>query len=349
MAYTRHYKRVLIAFGLALGLLAGAQAQNLAGTMDYFEGQVELVRESEVLDASIMSFGESVYSGESVRTGANGRAELSLRRSAGATVTVQGNTAYTLPEPAAGEEPKTAVRLLFGKVALAVDRAAGGEPVEVRSGTAVFGVRGTELDVMTSPDGALLMGVREGQVSTRADRGTTVAAAGQAVEVLPSGSLSTIDVPEGRMSDFFQAWHNLRTEAFRRDPVFFTQNYLNRYREERTRFRDAASDLMSEADTIRRMGADDTGRAQRMQLRGAVAPKVVAARSALALYEESFFALADLLNLLGPADLSGLSESHRAATREFRANQPAALQQLTQVRRLLRLYDSFELSVPSFR
>lgn len=324
-------------------------AQSAVGTMDYFEGAVELIREDAILHSNSLSFGESVFDGETVRTRENGRAEVSLARSGSTTITVSANTAYTVTGSAGGGGGNSGVQVLFGKVSLAVEQATDDEALEVRTGTTAFGVRGTELDVITSPDGAVLMGVRDGEVVARGERGTTTVRAGQAVEVSPGGLFSRINVPSGRMNDYYDAWLELRAQTFRQDPLFFTRNYLERYADTRERFDSAAEDLIDEADTIRRMARGETSRADRMRLRGSVSPEVVAAKSALTLYEDAVYSLSDLLNMLDAEELEGLNRRERNAVREFREEQVGALQRLVAVKRLIRTYDSFELSVPSIQ
>lgn len=338
-------------YRLALLLLVGISLSGFAqegGTVDFFDGSVDLIRADEVLDETVLIFGEVVSPGETVRTGSNGHAELSISSPRPVKITVDEDTAYTLSEVSgtgsgSSEADATGIRLVYGKVSIAVEKSVGESAVEVRAGKAVFGVRGTTFDVVTAPDGAVLMGVREGTVETRTPSGLTDARSGQAVEVLPEGNFSRIDVPQGRLGEYYDAWRRLRGEVFQNDPAFFVSRYLERHGTTERRFARAADALFGVATEIRRMVEEGVSRSERVRLRMSVATAVVNARSARTLYEEALYSLSDLVVFLDAENHQALTEAQQARVRLFKSRQGDEFSRLARVNNLIRIYDSFDI------
>lgn len=142
--------RALAACALSLALfpmiVAAAAAQGV-GKVATLEGTVEIDRAGTTLVAAT---GLDVERGDVLRTGAAGRVRLLLRDDT--VVNLGASSTLTLDEQVLGDEAtplQSALQLLGGKVRVLVSElyAEPGTQFEVKTPTAVAGVRGTEFTV----------------------------------------------------------------------------------------------------------------------------------------------------------------------------------------------------------
>ncbi len=336
---------VVVTFMLFSVLSVSAQ---VVGNLDYFEGDVQISRGDRVFDAWDFGFGESLSQGEVVETGANGNAEFSFVDRVGASVIIRSNTAYTvsLRDGDAGGETEARVDLLFGRVRVVTDGLRENRSLNVRSGAVVAGVRGTEFDVMTSPDGAVLVGTRSGVVATRTERGEQLVRPGTVVEVLSSGVMSSVSIPVERMDDYFDIWLDLRTQAFSANPVLFIQPYLERFDRLYGSFVSSANRLLPFRERLEEAAfRPDLQASDAVNLRTQTATAVVGARGSLAQFEETYFTLAQLVGLMSDSDKAALSASHRRLLDRFQRERNNALRAVADTRYILGLYDMMDFDI----
>ncbi|MFP4509517.1 MAG: FecR domain-containing protein, partial [Spirochaetaceae bacterium] len=294
-----------VAMVLMLHVAVSLSAQ-VVGNLDYFDGEVRISRGNQVFDAWDLGFGEPLSEGEVVETGATGTADFVFVDSVGASMLIQANSAYTVSlrdNGAGGGETEAGVDLLFGRVRVVADGLRENRSLNVRSGAVVAGVRGTEFDVMTAPDGAVIVGTRSGSVATRTDRGEQVAEPGTVVEVLSSGVMSSVNVPVERMDDYFEVWLDLRTQAFSSNPVLFVQPYLERFDRQYPTLETAAEGLLPFRERLEESVFRPELRASdAVNLRTQAAVSVLSTRSSLGQFEETYFTLVQLVGLMSDAD-----------------------------------------------
>jgi hypothetical protein len=147
----------------------------LDGEIVYVSGTVDFRSASGRLDYA--DFGMILREGDSLITGYDGEAELSLPN--GSTVNISPDTVFTFSRASLspGGQPENVFDVVRGQVAFKFNRLGDQEP-SVRGRSAVAGVRGTEFTVVVGADGQSLFVVSEGAVE--------VSAAGRSVELAPS-------------------------------------------------------------------------------------------------------------------------------------------------------------------
>lgn len=337
-----------VAISLML-FVGGKVTAQVVGNLDYFDGEVRISRGTQVFDAWDFGFGEPLSEGEVVETGATGTAEFTFVERVGASMVIQANSAYTVSlrdSGTSGGETEAGVDLLFGRVRVVADGLRENRSLSIRSGAVVAGVRGTEFDVMTAPDGAVIVGTRSGRVVTQTDRGEQIAEPGTVVEVLSSGVMSSVSIPVERMDDYFDIWLDLRTQAFSANPVLFVQPYLERFDRQYPSFVSAADRLLpfrqrlEEAVFRPELRASDA-----VSLRTQAATAVVGTRSSLGQFEETYFTLVQLVGLMSDDDKAALSMTYRRLLDRFQTRRNNALQSVAAARYVLGLYDMMEFDV----
>jgi hypothetical protein len=148
---------------------------------------------------------------------------------------------------------------MAGSVSLKVKRLAGMEStIQVRTPTAVLGVRGTEF-VVASFNGSALVACKEGEVfcASRSEMTSTSVSDGQGVssipgrlvEILESGKLNTGDFPKGNFeknwSDMQNKWKSFNVKIFVADPVTFMNQFVSNWSLYSTKVTNGAAVLRS--------------------------------------------------------------------------------------------------------
>jgi hypothetical protein len=149
--------------------------------LTYVEGDTVMkLKSGKQQDAQI---GDTMNTGDTLRTGADGQAEISQ---SGVTIKVAAGTVFTLMERATAGKTTGVLSVALGSVKYRYDKLTGSEP-QVRTNGAVAGVRGTEFTVFSGADGSTLITVDSGAV--------TVESEGQSVDLAPNEG---VEVPLGR-------------------------------------------------------------------------------------------------------------------------------------------------------
>lgn len=336
---------IIIAIALAITGVAPAVSQQL-GRISYIEGDVELVRDGAVREGYEIGIGEPVLELDVIQTGYDGYVEIELDQPPNSAVRVQENSAYyvELMTDEDGTET-TRLKLLNGTVEVAVDRVSRDSRLNVETRSVVFGVRGTEFDVITAPDEAALLGVREGQVAVATDNEQRVANAGSVVESVPDEALSEESVDDGDFESYYQRWTEIRLQIFRNGATTFVRAYARRYLDSVDTFQRAYRELITYRprleEAVEREGnalGDD------MRLRQQISPSLIAMRSILPIFENTVYRLRELQRFhdqgIGVTEIDG--RSSQAFFREFGRESSRIIGQLSEVRTMFRLYREIE-------
>ncbi|MBB6478733.1 FecR family protein [Spirochaeta isovalerica] len=135
---------------------------------EYVEGEVTIKRISgDLIPAEI---GNSIVPGDSVITGRDGYAELTLESNS--TITIDKDTVFVFAQREKKEEKKSIFMIVLGKIGFKFDKLLQ-EP-DIQTPSSVAGVRGTEFTVVTALDGSSLYVVSEGSVAVEAEGGLVV-------------------------------------------------------------------------------------------------------------------------------------------------------------------------------
>lgn len=341
---TRIRRTIPILLGAVFLLPHLLDAQEI-GRIAYLEGDVELLRDGESRDTFSIDIGEPLMALDVIQTGFDGYVEVELDVPSAAVIRVRENTAYYAEPVDSGGNPGVRVRLLTGRIEMNVTQLTRGSSLSVETQTAVLGVRGTEFDVITSPDDAVLFGIREGQVEIEGGGARAQVQAGTVVEVQPDRRPQAGSVPVEQLEQFYANWTEIRLQAFRSGAPTFIRAYARRYLDTRETFESAYRQLVvfrprleeAEQDGGGSLGGD-------MRLRSEISPAIIRMRSIFPLFEMTVYRLRELQRFhdqgIGRTRI-GDTESTEFF-RAFAEEERVLLLRLAEVRTIFRLYGAIE-------
>jgi hypothetical protein len=164
-----------------------------------------------------------------------------------------------------------------------------------------MGVRGTSFEVLTAPDGGVLVLCDEGRVScTDLNQEEVPAYAGQAVEKVPGDKINPIDVDPEEFDEFRQKWRETRLEIFRSAAGIFVRAYAQQYQRIQPRFEAAYVKLapfeprLVEYGRRAAEGRSPLSRGDLVRFRAEISPALAEMRSVIPFYRQTFFRLSEL-------------------------------------------------------
>jgi len=234
-------KKVIGLCVLCLGFYAFAHAQ-IVGEIDYCEGVVQITRNGENLKS--VDIGTKIENLDLIKTSVDGIASITFNKNSGLTGNVQimnGTTALIREDQITGISLNE-VQLMAGSVGLKVKKLAGVESrIQVRSPSAVLGVRGTEF-VVSSFNGSSIVACKEGEVfcavSSSMDASIlklgvngSSAIPGTMCEILESGKVNVGNFPDGDFEKNWKEtrdkWKDFNVKLFANDPVTSLNQYIS--------------------------------------------------------------------------------------------------------------------------
>ncbi len=162
-------------------------------------------------------FGMTVREGDSIITGFDGEAQLSLPN--GSSVNISPDTVFTFRSAvlSPGGEPENVFDVVRGRVAFKFNRLGDEEP-NIRARSALAGIRGTEFTVIAANDGQSLFVVSEGAVEVSVGGRAVSLGVDEAVEVSLSGGVGEkYPVLQGNID--FEDWRNSADANALADPA----------------------------------------------------------------------------------------------------------------------------------
>jgi hypothetical protein len=208
-------KKTLLSFGLALLITAAANA--VPSDVTYAEGDVTTrLSSGKQQDTSI---GDVLNTGDSVKTGQDGQAELDQK---GVTIKVSHGTVFTLMERSQAGQTSSVMSVALGSIRFRYDKLTGQEPM-VRTNGAVAGVRGTEFSVFAGADGSTLIAVDSGQVTVQAEGKSVELASAEGVEVPLGQPPGDKFVVHSDQIDYSK-WNGDKLSAMLADPIAALQS-----------------------------------------------------------------------------------------------------------------------------
>ena len=248
-------RRTLLILWCAVMVLPVASAQDPIGEVSYVEGYPELVRDGDVLLDTI-DFGFEVENYDSIRTVDGSFVEIQIDPSTGidASISVQPDSAFCFDITSLRGEQVGAIEMITGTIDVVARRLIGNSGLEVRTASAVMGVRGTVFSVTTAIDGDILVTAEEGEVEVTVDEGETAAVEpGTAVEFDPSERrIRLLRYSPGQLRAFREAWLGDRARIFIQRAPELVVSYGRLYLEARDRFTENYADLMSYREVLDR-------------------------------------------------------------------------------------------------
>lgn len=179
---------------------------------EYVEGEVSIKRASgELFEAQI---DDMINYGDSIITGFDGFAELSLESSS--KITIDSDTVFILSKKENKGEKKSIFMVVLGKIGFKFDRLLN-EP-DIQTPATVAGIRGTEFTVVSALDGSAMYIVDEGSVAVESEGTLVVLNMEEGVEV-PIGNEPGDKFEVKRGSVDFSGWLDEGNKQFENDPA----------------------------------------------------------------------------------------------------------------------------------
>ncbi len=272
--------RRLTMFTLASAILIASTFADDVGTVVFVEGFPGLTRDGRP-SSEIVDFGFRVENYDFFQTDSRSSFEIELDPVTGvaAAIIVEPSTSFYLELSDLRTEQTGAIELLTGSITTRAQSLAGASRFEVRTESAVAGVRGTTFTVSTSVGGEILVSAEEGLVEVTYDeRRTLFARPGEAVEVIgDENRASTLRYEIG--ANIVRTWREEREAIFENRAPQILGFYGREYRRARDVFTEAYTRLMEQREIVDTWINEDE-RSERLRPSEAVRRAQVAARIA---------------------------------------------------------------------
>ncbi|MDA3939747.1 MAG: FecR family protein [Spirochaetia bacterium] len=324
-------------------------AKSVSGTITYIEGYVDLYRDGELLDWELVDIGFDIQEFDLIETGDDGLVEIDLKLPSGSKTTIavnSGTTFYFEMEEKSGQN-KTSFQMLGGSLSFKVQKLTAKDTLDVHTESAVMGVRGTEFEIITSPEGGILVLCDEGAVSCKDDQGREqYSKPGSVVDKVPNKRISSYSVSTDDLGLYRNYWVSARDEVFRNGAKVFIQGYSRQFLLFEPKFSTAFSELLEVKTTLERYGKDSSSTGNPGTLfkaKAEVSPAIIKMRSVMPIFEMIFYRLKELGNYhkegLGIGSINNnLSSIEFFNT--FGSEKDNISRQLAEVRYLFKLYNN---------
>jgi hypothetical protein len=200
------------------------------GVVQYVEGKVTHSRDGKDLGA--LDIGDDLVSGDLLVTAQDGRLVIELDKACGmqGTLSVNPSSSLYLNLDLVKGEKRTTIDLLTGSVGAKVKKIAGSPSMQVQTATAIAGVRGTEFEVATSVNDAVLVTCSEGEVALDDGSGGALpVTAGKALEKRGSDRPRYLDADPAAIREFRSRWLTEEIAAFKGNPLKALTVFEKRY------------------------------------------------------------------------------------------------------------------------
>lgn len=341
-------KKILIMM-IAVFLLAGSLwAKSVTGSIVFIEGYVDLYRDGELLDWELVDIGFDIEEFDLIETGADGIVEIEINLPSGSrtSLLVNPGTAFYFEMEEKSGKNQTSFQMLSGAISFKVQKLTGNDTMIVHTESAVMGVRGTNFEIVYSPEGGILVLCDEGAVSCKDNQGREqYSKPGSVVEKVPNNRLSSYSVSAEDLGLYRNYWVSARDEVFKNGASVFIQGYAKQFLVFEPKFTEAFADLMEIKTTLEKYGKDSgSGNPGTLfQAKAAVSPAVVKMRSVLPLFEMVFYRLKELEGYHDEGLGIGPIDKHLSSTKffnDFSAGRDHISRQMAEVRYLFKLYSN---------
>ncbi len=341
------YKQVVLIFFLILSAGVNVFAESAEGVISYLEGTVDVYRDGKILDWELVDIGFTVKEYDLIETGDDGVVELDVTMPSGtnAGITVQPNTSFYFEMGKnSGGASRTSFKMLTGSMAYKVQKLTGGDSLNVQTASAAMGVRGTEFQVVYSPEGGVLVLCSEGKVEVADRQGQQrYSKPGSVVEKVPEKEITAFAVDPSDLGMYRSYWVSARDEVFKAGADTFIKGFARQYLQYKPKFESAYSELLKVKTALEKYGSRDIHdqMGEFIRIKSKVSPAVVGMRSILPVYEMVYYRLKVLEKYhdqgLGQGVIkSGLTTKQFFNT--FKKRKSVAERQLADVRYMFKLY-----------
>ena len=291
-------QKILLFICIFSGISWLITAESPVAEIVYLEGIVDIHRDGEIIELFDSDLGMEIFNQDLIETGSDGLLEVEMTsyQNSGTKVIVSENTAFYFDVTGGSRQTKATLPMLSGSLAFKVQKLAGSEELNVQSGTAVMGVRGTEFEVVSAPEGSVLVVCVEGRVACEDEnRGGQYAQAGRVVEKRSGETLRRVDVDPGDERLYRDFWVGQREQVFKRGAATFIKAYAQQYLNTQPQFAEAYQKVISHRETLLRYGQDSDGAGgvnpDLMMIYNNVSRDLIPARGIFVLFEQVFYSV----------------------------------------------------------
>ncbi|MBN2534069.1 MAG: FecR domain-containing protein [Spirochaetales bacterium] len=230
------------------------------GILSFREGDVDLVRNGSPLGDKLYE-GFEIQNYDLVSTGEESYAEIEVysSRCPDTLITVMENTTFSFEINKLESSKNTTFDVFAGTIALKVNKLAGDQQLEVLTGEASMGVRGTAFTVAALPTGDALVTCTSGKVECTDDATgmSFVVQPGKVMEKAGGGGMRRLDVPAGDEDEYMETWYEKKVQLLKSDALAEIRKYVKDYESRIEQFTKAFNDLMNEDAIIDKWIAED--------------------------------------------------------------------------------------------
>jgi hypothetical protein len=221
-------------------MAADAKNRQAAMVTFYRTGSTKPMVDDEIIE------GMAVQNFDRIKTGANSWVKITINNPKigieNTELTIRPNTDVSIDITSLKKTAAGGVELLGGSVAMKVGVLTGTK-LEVRTGSAIMGVRGTEFEVSMAATGDILVTTSETQ-GAGVECATSLKTLFSRPGVVVKGSFadprqedwSDFPVPVEQLDAYRSKWYTERIEAFRADPDRATAQFAQLYLTKRNQF-----------------------------------------------------------------------------------------------------------------
>jgi hypothetical protein len=335
----------LLLFVAPLAVLS-AQADAI-GEIVYLDGDVSIVRNNRELD--FIDIGDRIENFDQLTTGAGGTVEVALYPETGitASIIITAETVMYFDLSALRGEQQGAIELITGRIELTVGRLSGNNQLDIRTSSAIMGVRGTAFSVTSTLGGDILLAASEGRVECRTGSNQVLfAVPGEVVEKSADARWRNLRVDPDALEDFRENWFRERIAALDANAPRAVAAFARRYVMLKEDFIQAYVRLMNNREIIQKWMDEDRigtvgGTAERLREKRQIIGSLLNVRMRLFLFERVYYRLSQLMvrydDIPGNTEISpGLN--FRTFRRQFEQDSLTMERRMREVRYVIKLY-----------
>ncbi|GAB1484795.1 hypothetical protein MASR2M78_36130 [Treponema sp.] len=309
---------------------SSALAVDRVGIIEEMLGTVSITRNGEELPS--IDIGSEIENYDLIKTGRDGSLVIGLDAGSGfhGILKIQSQSVFSVKYASVRGNPSTEGELLGGSVAVKVKKISGDPAFRILSGSTSMGIRGTAFEVLVSPKDSLLVACSEGRVLCSSEKGDEVEALpGQAVEQVLGERLRRVPVAVSSLERFKDDWITEEIGAFKAAPLKALDQYAATYTRYYGEFKSSYAELAGEAALNTWKNEFRKGIQPRakdpivMKQKSSIAPKLMALRRVMFLFERVYYRLDEVRSYLGPEVLAArlssgktVADFYRELTRE---------------------------------
>lgn len=292
-------KKTIFFLILILSAVFAGFAQNIIGSITWIDGTVDVYRDGEPLDWWDVDIGLEIEDYDLVETGPDSYVEVEVETpgNSGTVVKMSGNSAFYFEKSAVSGGSRTTFQLLAGSLSLKVAKLTGSNSIDVKTESAIMGVRGTEFEISIAPESSVLVICVEGKVEVGQDEGEYKANAEPGTVVRKDYDANVrgyqVGVEDAGLYKTF--WVSAREQVFKSGAKSFIRHYAGLYNTMLPKFLLAFEKLKTVRAALEKYGTMEDGSLGIMiKAKKEVSGPIFEIRSIFPMFEHIFYSIQTL-------------------------------------------------------